>query len=203
MKIIDCAQNSPEWFQARCGMVTASEFKSVMAKGQGKTRKRYMNQLLAERISGRPFTNGYQSNSMDYGSEIEDEARANYELKNMVDVDRVGFVVSRFSENIGASPDGLIANDGGCELKCPESHTHIEYLLSRKVPSQYVAQIQGNMWVCERDWWDFVSYDKRVVGRELFVVRVYRDDEYIKNMQSELLAFVNELLIYEEQLRNN
>lgn len=201
MKIIDCVQGTPEWHQARCGVVTASEFSSVMAKGQGKTRKRYMYKLLAERISGQPLLNNFQTAAILRGTETEAQARANYEFNKMVDVKEVGFVL--LNENIGASPDGLIDDDGGCEIKCPDSHTHIEYLIDDRIPPTYAAQIQGNIWICEREWWDFISYDDRVKSKEIFVKRTKRHEKYISNMKEEVYRFVDELLLLENKLRGD
>ena len=197
MKIIDCVQLSPEWLSARCGKVTASEFSSVLAKGQGKTRFNYMYKLLAERLSGQSTLDGFISKSILRGIDIEDQARANYELSNCVDVSQVGFV--EHDENIGGSPDGLIGSDGAVEIKCPDSHTHISYLLNG-FPSIYKAQVQGNLWVCERDWLDFVSYDDRLKSNQLMVMRIRRDEKYISNLKEEVYRFVDALLIYENSL---
>lgn len=200
MNIIDCKQRSPEWYAARCGKVTASGFSAVMAKGKGLTRKKYMYKLLAERISGQSIIEEFTSKSIQRGIDMEDQARANYELFKCVDVRQVGFIAYGVGP-IGASPDGLIDTDGGIEIKCPDSHTHVEYLLNG-FPSNYRAQVQGNMWVCERDWWDFVSYDDRVKNKELFITRVFRDLKYLEELVMEVLRFTDELSELEYRLRN-
>jgi len=202
MIILDLEQRSQEWFKARCGKVTASGFSKVMAKGQGKIRKSYIYKLLAERISGISTENSFTSPSLERGTVKEDEARANYSLERGLTIQEVGFV--EYDENIGCSPDGLIYGrghklKGGIEIKCPDSHTHVEYLLNG-FPSVYKVQVQGNMWICGSDWWDFISYDDRVKGKELYIERILRDDEYIENLENEVNLFVKEMIMYESRL---
>lgn len=198
MRIIDCIQGSEEWFQARAGIVTASEFKAVLSKGQGITRKKYMYRLIAERLSGKPIINDFQSKAMEHGTETEERARWNYTLETGNDVDEVGFV--KLNDDVGCSPDGL-TGAGGVEIKCPDVHTHIEYLLNRTLPSQYKAQVQGCMWVCEKETWDFISYDYRIEGKELLVIPVTRDDKYIANLDAEVNVFLEEMYELEIKLK--
>lgn len=190
MKIIDCIQGSEEWIAARLGKVTGTGFQKVLAKGQGKTRKSYMIQLVAERLSGLPqdsFCNG----AMDWGTQHEDEAVAAYEAMKGVEVQKVGFV--EYTDDIGVSPDGFVGDDGMAEIKCPNTATHIQTILSDKMPTTYTAQVQGNLWVSERQWCDFVSFDPRMKSQRIFIVRVPRDDEYINNLQYETSKFLAEL----------
>lgn len=188
----DIIQGSDEWYKIRLGKVTASNFSKVLAKGQGKTRKAYMLKLAAERLTGES-QESYSNGSMDWGTEHEDEARRHYEAINGVTVDQVGFV--ELNEDVGASPDGLIGEDGGLEQKCPLTTTHLEYIMANKAPSVYVPQIQGTMWVTGRKWWDFASYDPRMKSNKMFKIRVHRDQEYIDNLQYEVDKFVKELKI--------
>ena len=190
MKIIDCVQGSDEWFAARLGKVTGTGFAKVLAKGQGKTRKSYMIQLAAERLTGLA-QESYSNAAMEWGTEHESDARIRYEMVNDVSVLLAGFV--ELSDEIGTSPDGLVDDEGLLEIKCPNSTTHIETIMSNKVPSQYIPQIQGGMWVAERQWCDFVSFDPRVAAVPCLCLRVARDQKYIDNLENEVNVFVAEL----------
>lgn len=197
MKIHECQQGSPEWFAARLGKVTASCFSDAMAGGQGKSRKTYMIKLIAERMTGEP-QNGYTNAIMDRGSEVEAQAREYYELLNDCPVRQVGFIER--DKNIGASPDGLVGEDGMIEIKCPLSHTHIRYIIDARLPTTYKKQVQGQLWVAERKWVDFVSYDPRVYQKPFFCERVYRDEDYIKELQINIYTFVADMQKLMEQL---
>jgi len=190
MKIIDCVQGSEEWFTARLGKVTGTGFAKVLAKGQGKTRKSYMIQLAAERLTGLA-QESYSNAAMEWGTEHEADARIRYEMVNDVSVLLAGFV--ELSDEIGTSPDGLVDDEGLLEIKCPNSTTHIETIMSNNVPSQYIPQIQGGMWVAERQWCDFVSFDPRVTSMPYLCLRVARDQKYIDNLENEVNVFVAEL----------
>jgi len=195
MKIIECDQGSPEWLMARLGKVTASCFGDALAQnrqktGVGVTSLKYMRKLIAERLSGE-VQDSYTNAVIDRGSEVEQEARDYYEKLNGVLVTQVGFV--EYSEDVGASPDCLMGDDGMGEIKCPNSSTHIEYILADRLPTVYVPQVQGGMWVCERQWCDFVSFDPRVKQRPYFCKRVFRDEEYIKDLESKIAIFVAEM----------
>lgn len=191
MIIHECQQGSPEWFAARLGKATASCFSDATSKGRGsapsKTRKSYMLQLIAERMTGEP-QEGYSNAIMARGSEIEPLAREYYELLNGVSVRQVGFVER--DENTGASPDGLIGEDGILEIKSPNSTTHIEYILADKFPATYKPQVQGQLWICERQWADFISYDPRVSKRPYFCKRIYRDENYVSELEANIDMFV-------------
>ena len=190
MKIIDCVQGSDEWYAARLGKVTGTGFAKVLAKGQGKTRKSYMIQLAAERLTGLA-QESYSNAAMEWGTEHEADARIRYEMVNDVSVLLAGFV--ELSDEIGTSPDGLVDDEGLLEIKCPNSTTHIETIMSNKVPSQYIPQIQGGIWVAERQWCDFVSFDPRVAAVPCLCLRVARDQKYIDNLEKEVNVFVAEL----------
>lgn len=188
MKIIDCIQGSEEWFEARLGFVTASNFHKVLNKKAG--RGLYMRKLAAERLTGL-LEDSYKNDIMDKGSETEQEARHYYEMVNDCKIEQVGFVCR--DEWIGGSPDGFVGKDGLIEIKCPLSSTHIENILSGKMPTTYIPQVQGLLWVTERKWCDFVSYDPRVVSQPMFCVRVERDKEYFKMLAGEVGVFVKQL----------
>lgn len=199
MQIIDCEQGTDEWFAARLGVVTASKFKDVMAKGAGKTRRSYMIKLIAERLSGQA-EQGYTNAAMEWGTQTEPEARDSYAFLKGFDVQQVGFC--KTNDNIGASPDSLVNEDGLLEIKCPNTSTQIETVLSGEVPTTHKAQIQGQLYVTEREWCDFVSFDPRIQGEaSMFIKRVYRDGNYIKNLEEELELFVEEMLEMTAQLK--
>lgn len=204
MKIYDMPQGESEWFEVRRGKITASNFASATAGGQGKTRKSLMLKLLAERMTGLVNQNGYTSASMEWGNEYEDRAAACYELETGLEIDKVGFW--ELNENIGCSPDRLVGRIkntalGLVQIKCPDSHTHIDYILSGKEPATYKKQIQGEMWVTGAEWSDFVSYDPRNISRDFFKVRVERDDKFIKELSNGINLFVEEMLELEEKLK--
>jgi len=190
MKIYNCIQGSDEWFDARMGYVTASNFGKVIAKGQGKTRALYMNKIAAERLTGM-VEDGYYDNNMKNGSLIEENAREYYAMVNDCIVNQVGFVAR--DEDIGGSPDGLVGEEGIIETKCPLSSTHIANIINNKMPPEYKPQVQGLLWVTGRQWCDFISYDYRLVAHPLHVVRVERDPEYIKELAGKVGLFVKEL----------
>jgi hypothetical protein len=158
--------------------------------GEAATRIKYRVQLVTERLTGNPV-DGYQSAAMLRGIELEPEGRMAYEAARGVVVEEVGFVRHPAIPNCGASPDGLVGEDGLLELKCPDSTTHLAYLEANVAPADYVAQMQGQMACTGRAWCDFASYDPRFPPNlQLFVVRVPRDDAYIKALEAEVRAFL-------------
>lgn len=195
MKIHNVEQGSAEWHSLRIGKITASRFSDVLASGRGggpsKTRQSYLMDLCAERLTGQSAQQ-FQSEYMTWGTENEPFARGRYELESDVTVEQVGFV--ELTDHIGCSPDGLVGNDGLLEIKCPKTTTQIQRWLDGCVPSEYVAQIQGQMWVCGREWTDFVSFDPRITNdKAFFKIRVYRDDEFIKNLDEQVSIFIQDL----------
>lgn len=191
----EIVQGSAEWLAIRCGKVTASRVADVIAKtktGYGASRANYMAELIAERLTGEPaerFTNA----AMAWGTEKEPEARALYDLLN-AKVTEVGFVPHPTISDSGASPDGLVGDDGLVEIKCPNTSTHIDTLLGQVVPAKYVTQMQWQMACTGRQWCDFVSYDPRLPdSMRLFVQRVERDQAAIDDMSGEIIAFLVDL----------
>jgi putative phage-type endonuclease len=196
-------QGSDAWFNIRIGKVTASRVADVLAKtktGYSTTRDNYMAQLVCERLTGQKgesFTNA----AMQHGVETEAYARAAYEARYDVLVDEVGFVSHPTIEMSGASPDGLVGEDGLIEIKCPNTATHIETLLSESVPNKYYTQMQFQIACTGRKWCDFVSFDNRLPTElQMFVKRVPRDDVYIRLIEDEIVKFLNELDIKIAQL---
>jgi len=191
MQIIEVEQGTPEWFAARAGIPTASEFSTVMAKGRdggaSVTRRKYMLQLAGEILTGEATPDGYTNPHMERGKVMEAEARDLYAFMRDAEPVRVGFV--RNGQK-GASPDSLIGDNGGLEIKTALPHIQIERLLKGDLPAEHKAQVQGSMWVAEREWWDFVSYWPKLPP---LIVRVYRDEEYIAGLAKAVDAFNEEL----------
>jgi putative phage-type endonuclease len=189
-------QGTEEWFTIRIGKVTASRVADVIAKtktGYSASRDNYMAQLVCERLTGQKgesFTNA----AMQHGTDTEPLARAAYEALKDVLVDEVGFVPHPTIDMAGASPDGLVGDDGLIEIKCPNTATHIETLLSQSVPGKYNTQMQFQMACTGRQWCDFVSFDNRLPDElQLFVRRVPRDEVFIRLIEAEIVQFIAEL----------
>lgn len=189
-------QGSQEWLLERCGKVTASRIADLMAKtrtGYGASRLNYRAQLIAERLSGcvaPSFTNA----AMIHGTETEPEARRAYEFFVDRDVQQVGFVPHPDIRMAGASPDGLVGDDGLLELKCPQTATHIDTLLTGAIPDKYLKQMQFQMRCTGRQWCDFASYDNRLPERmRLFVSRVHRDESAIAEIDEAVTEFLAEI----------
>lgn len=188
-------QRTPEWFAKRLGLVTASRIADVMAKtktGASASRSGYMAQLITERLTGAP-TEGYQSAAMEWGTEQEPVARAAYEAREGVLVDEVDFVRHPMLE-AGASPDGLVGEDGCIEIKCPNTSTMLEYIETRSVPRKYLLQMQWQLACTGRNWCDFVAFDPRLPEHlRLLVIRVPRDEAVIAEIAGEVGRFLTEL----------
>ena len=198
-------QRSDEWFQARLGKVTASRVADVMAKtktGYSASRDNYMAQLIVERMTGKP-AESFSNAAMEWGTAQEPFARAAYEVAQSVMVEEVGFVQHPSIEQAGASPDGLVGDDGLVEIKCPNTATHIETLLSQSVPAKYLPQIQWQLACTNRQWCDFVSFDSRMPeGAQLFIKQVTIDRDYIAQMEQEVNKFLSEVDQKLSQLRS-
>lgn len=197
MKVIDAPQGSQEWFAARAGRVTASRISDVLAKGRSgapsATRAGYMGELIAETLTGQP-ANPFQGNAdTERGIELEPEARSLYELHKGALVESCGLVIHPRIERSGASPDGL-AGDGLLEIKCPRTHTHLEYLLSGEPPSKYVPQMAWQCACTERAWVDFVSYCPAMPDDlRLFVVRYEPSLAYLREIEGAVVEFLAEM----------
>jgi putative phage-type endonuclease len=189
-------QRTEEWFNARLGKVTASRLADLMAKtktGYGASRENYMADLIVERLTQTP-TVGFNSAAIQWGIDNEPIARQAYEEFAIVSVVEVGFVPHPAITMAGASPDGLIDDEGLVEIKCPNTATHINTFLSGNAPSKYILQMQWQMACTGRKWCDFVSYDPRMPKKyRLFIKRVERDDDKIKEMETEVVKFLTEL----------
>jgi putative phage-type endonuclease len=190
-------QGSLEWLRLRAGKVTASRVADVIAKtktGVSASRAKYAGELIAERLTGSP-AGRYSNAAMAWGTEMEPEARSAYEYNRAASVEQVAFVLHPTIADSGASPDGLVGEDGLVEIKCPETHTHIETLLGQAVPGKYVTQMQWQMACTGRAWCDFVSYDPRLPEpMRFFCKRVMRDAALIAELEREVVTFLNEVL---------
>lgn len=200
IEIIDCAQGTDDWFRARRGIPTASNFAIVMrAKGKGADgtsaqRTDYLNKLAGEILTDQPMET-YSNQHMERGHEWEDEARNLYAFMHDADPRQVGFI--RNGQK-GASPDALIGDNGGLEIKSALPHIQIARLRTGALPPEYRAQVQGNLWVAEREYWDFCSFSR---GLPLLVIRVNRDEPFIKHMAECVDIFNQELAQVVEYVR--
>ena len=197
-------QGTDEWFQARLGKVTASRVADIVAKtksGYSTSRDNYMAQLICERLTGKPGES-FSNSAMQWGTETEPLARASYEVKYNCMVNQVGFVQHPRIEMSGASPDGLV--DGGLlEIKCPNTATHLDTILSGKVPSKYITQMTWQMGCTQTNWCDFVSYDPRMPENlQLFCKRIDLDQAYLAELETEVIQFLKELEDKVNKLRN-
>jgi putative phage-type endonuclease len=195
-------QGTDEWFAARLGKVTASRAADVMTKKGSAARANLSAQLVLERLTN---TKGesFSSAAMQWGVDQEPFARAAYEAHSGVWVDTVGFVQHPTIERAGASPDGLVGHDGLVEIKCPNTATMIDTLLTGKVPSNYATQMQMQMACTGRAWCDYAVFDSRMpVKAQLFVKRVQRDQKFIDDLNKEIIAFLTEVEISYQFLIN-
>ena len=197
MRIVDdIEQGSDQWKLDRLGKVTASSVKSVLSKGRGsapsKMAETYMMELIADILTGelKPF---FENDAMKWGTETEPQARSMYSVKNdFVEVREVAYV--EHNEFILISPDGLIGDDGLLEIKCPNTTTQLKRALSDDYSADYKAQIQMQLWVTEREWCDFLSFDPRLECEAGYLQqRVFRDEEYIEEMKVKVYAFVEKM----------
>lgn len=189
-------QGTPEWFAQRLGKVTASRIADIIAKtktGVSASRANYLAQLVAERLTGQA-ADTFKSGAMKHGTETEPLARMAYEAETGNLVTEVAMIQHPKIEMSGASPDGLVDEDGLVEIKCPNTATHINTLIGGKVPSQYISQMQWQMACTGRKWCDFVSFDPRMpTNMQLFIQRVERDESLIKEYESEIVQFLKEV----------
>ena len=189
-------QRSEEWFAARLGKVTASRLSDVLATiktGEAAARANYRIELVAERLTGKS-TPGFTSAAMQWGVECEPMARSAYETETGLIVTEVGFVDHPTIAMAGASPDGLVGDDGLIEIKCPETKTHIETLTSKKAPSKYIPQMQWQMACTGRQWVDFVSFDPRLPEHLMLeIITVDRDQLLIDQYSEAVSIFLAEV----------
>lgn len=197
MIILTDEQGSPEWLASRLGRPSASNFGKLVT-GSGKpssSAESYINEMIAERLTGRskPF---YTNEHMERGNALEPEAREAYEFITDLEVVETGFILHD-SEEFGCSPDGLVAEQGGLEIKCPSDSVHVSYLRAGKVPSKYYQQVQGCLWITGREWWDFMSYHPEMPH---LLVRAHRNEKYIEAMAEQVEKAVKTIVEETERL---
>jgi putative phage-type endonuclease len=194
-------QQTEQWFTDRLGKVTASRLADVLAKtktGYIASRANYMTQLVLERIT-KTRAESYSNAAMEWGVTQEPFARAAYEAHTGQMVEEVGFIQHPDIEDAGASPDGLVGDDGMVEIKCPSSSTALECWLihaqgGNPVDAKYYAQMQWQMRCADRSWCDYVVFDPRMPAKaQLFVFRVQRNAEFLKIAEDEVITFLTEV----------
>lgn len=204
LKIYECEQGSPEWFEARCGVITASRFKDVLTQPKTKkarengessqTRISYAMELAAERVREIPneiFSNEFLQRGQDY----EEMVLELYQERTGYEIQKIGFMREGY---IGASADGLVGDDGVVEFKTRLAKYQAALLLNDDdLPKEHVAQAQGNLFVSGRKWLDYVSY---CPGLPLYIQRIERDEDYHNALRAELSAFDVEVQDYTRKL---
>jgi putative phage-type endonuclease len=189
-------QGSPEWLLARLGKASASRIADIMAEtksGVSASRATYLAELVVERLTGN-LTERYQNDAMRHGTECEPQARALYAFMHDVDVLETGFWSHPTLSAAGASPDGLVGDDGLVEFKCPNSATHLATLRGAKIADKYLKQMMFQMACTGRRWCDFVSFDPRFPpDLQMHVRRVPRDDDLIRSIETAVRTFLVEV----------
>lgn len=204
MEVLTPQEEYEAWLTARIGRVTASDMWKIAKQtktGPSAYRRSYMVELIAEKLTGQS-ADSYLSQSMQWGIETEPKARAAYESRTGEIVETVGFVEHPIIPSAGCSPDGYVGDDGLIEIKCPETRTHIGYILDRAIlEDKYIVQMQWQMACSGRKWCDFMSYDPRLpLSCSSFVVRVHRDDKMIKGLERLAIEFLDEMRRYMEMI---
>lgn len=191
-------QRSDEWYLARAGKITGSRFKDILPGKSGKylkCREDYMFEIVAERLTGESVSKSH-GKAGEWGTNVEELAQIMYEVKTGNIAIEAGFSLHPTIALVGVSPDGLIDADGGLEIKCPaNSSIHLKTVLTKEMPEEHTAQVQGCMWVTGRKWWDFVSFDPRMPDEfQIYIQRIPRDDNFIATLESEAEAFLEETM---------
>ena len=192
MQILTHEQGSEEWLASRCGLVTMSRVKALLVNGKGPggfgaDAVSYMHELIGERITGEPAASWGGNVHTQRGHEMEPMARDLYREATGHEPHEVGIILNH---GVGYSPDGLISDGGALEIKTKLPKLQVEVLLAGEIPKEHLAQVQGGLWVSEREWLDFVSYWP---GMPLFVKRAYRDEAMIRTIAERVEAFYAEL----------
>lgn len=195
-------QGTQEWFAARLGSVTASRIADVMMKPTTAGYQNYRAQLICERLTGQP-TEGFTSAAMQHGTDTEPQARAFYEMETGLEVAEVGFIPHPTIEGTGASPDGLIGEDGGLELKCPQPAEHIRVLTGGDIKRQYILQMQWGMACTGREWWDYGSFCPFMpYEMQLYRYRIEADAKAQAEITEAVAAFIADVKATTDELLN-
>lgn len=190
MIVHKCEQGSEEWQQLRCGVVTMSHAKELLTGGKGKTRQSYILDVVSERLSGKPIES-YSSIDMQRGQFLEPYALKLLEEVNGAPIDRVGFITTD-DGRIGCSPDGLFGEMAGIEIKCPNPRQHIRNIKSNGF-DDYIAQVQGNMWITGRQLWYLVSFCPWVTQNPFYYEVINIDNEIVKKIKESAISAANEI----------
>lgn len=193
-------QGTPAWLQARAGVITASAMGCCLMGAKTKGRSDYMINLATEIINGKALPGGYVNAAMRRGNELEPFARKYYTLLTRNKVEESGLRYLNELKRIGASVDGLVGDEGLIEIKCPNLNTHVNYMLKNVMPNSYISQVQGQMWVTGRKWCDFMSYHPDS-HKMAWIIRVMRDEAYIKSLSTAVYGFIGELDVLIEKMR--
>ena len=180
MKIYNFEQRTPEWIEIKRGKMSASNAETIIANGKG--LETYIYNLMAEYYSSAEKEN-YINADMQRGIDLEPEARLEFEFYTDLDVQEVGFI--EYNEFIGVSPDGLIGDDGLIEIKCPNDSIYFKLLLSNNIKPEYIAQMQMQMYVTDRQYCYFVSYNPNF-EKSLYIKKINRDEEMIEKLKKGL-----------------
>ena len=185
----EMAQGSPEWIVARVGKPTSSQFHRILTPGGNLSSQAddYIAELTAEHLLGTSLDDGFTTTFMERGKEIEPQAVKWYQFQNDCDVDRVGFVTND-AGSVGCSPDGLVGEDGAIEIKCPNAKNHVRNILG--MSQKYSVQVQGVLWIAEREWLDLVSFHPEI---KPVVARVERDPAMIDALSCAMQQFEERL----------
>lgn len=174
-------QKSEAWYRARAGRITGSRFARAMAGRRSKDYCGLIDELAEERRRGRSVDGGYVNSAMQWGIDHEEPARRWYGRLHGCRVDQVGFVVHPDFDYVGVSPDGLVAHDGLVEIKCPQMKGFRQVIDSQKMPSRYRWQVQGQLWVCQREWTDFVCFYPPEQG---VVIRIFKKEGDLDQLET-------------------
>ena len=199
MIIVDCVQGEEQWFKEKLGKVSASNASKIITN-EGKPSKQYKDYLYtlaAEVITG-TRAETYKNANMEMGLEREEESRQLYEIINNVKVEQVGVIYKDEKKEFLCSPDGIINNEYGLELKNVLPKTQVKYLLNNKLPSEYFSQVQFSLYVTGFKFWDFVSYSPSL---KPLIIRVERDEDFLKLLKVELTMFCGKLNMVIKQLK--
>ena len=199
MIVVNCEQNSPEWYQVRLGVPTASKFGEILtASGErSKSRTKYLYRLAGEIITGK-MHESFQSHHFERGHEVEPLSRQYYELLNGVEVEQVGFCFKDERRLFGASPDGLVGPCGGFETKAALPHVQAERLAEGWTGAEHHRQVMGNLYVTGREWWDLVSFCPNM---QPVIIRFERDDSFFEKLEKELDSFCLDLKSLVEKIK--
>lgn len=198
MRAFKHEQGTQAWLLSRLGCPSASNFhKLITPVGKPSTSSNSYVCELVSQIYTKELPETFSNEWMERGNELEPKARQYYEMARGVEVQEIGFCKHDTLE-CGASPDGLVNDNGGLEIKCPAPATHCQYLIDGVLPSKYVPQVMGCLWITGRDWWDFVSYHETMPA---LLVRVERDEDYIAKLADEVEKACKKIEQCAEQIR--